>query len=147
MPETISSRTPEGRPNHCPVCGAEIRIEPSQPAGDAPCPQCGVLLWFRGSTEGVHCYEASLIESIRERLASFVGQMPGVDPQLATDSQTFLEETLVAESVEAVELVMELEHEFGIAISADEAAQIKTVGDAVEFIAQRIEEGRTKDKG
>jgi hypothetical protein len=42
----ISSRTPEGQPNHCPVCGADLRIEPSDPAGDAPCPQCGLLLWF-----------------------------------------------------------------------------------------------------
>ena len=43
---TISSRTPEGRPNHCPVCDAELALEPSSPAGDAPCPRCGHLLWF-----------------------------------------------------------------------------------------------------
>src|SRR5437899_2111117 len=43
---TISSRTPEGSPNRCPVCGGEVRVEPSNPPGDAPCPQCGHLLWF-----------------------------------------------------------------------------------------------------
>jgi anti-anti-sigma factor len=42
----ISSRTPEGRPNLCPVCGSAIEIEPSEPTGDAPCPICGHLLWF-----------------------------------------------------------------------------------------------------
>jgi anti-sigma B factor antagonist len=42
----ISSRTPEGSPNRCPVCGAAIPIEPSDPGGDAPCPRCGHLLWF-----------------------------------------------------------------------------------------------------
>src|SRR5438128_1634153 len=42
----ISSRTPEGTPNRCPICGAAVRIEPSQPENDAPCPQCGALLWF-----------------------------------------------------------------------------------------------------
>ena len=42
----ISSRTPEGKPNLCPVCGSGIKIEPSDPAGDAPCPKCGNLLWF-----------------------------------------------------------------------------------------------------
>src|SRR5262249_60310367 len=41
-----SSRTPEGSPNHCPICGTSLRLEPSQPAGDAPCPACGHLLWF-----------------------------------------------------------------------------------------------------
>jgi anti-anti-sigma factor len=43
---TISSRTPEGRSNHCPVCGSDLMIEPSDPAGDAPCPRCEHLLWF-----------------------------------------------------------------------------------------------------
>jgi anti-sigma B factor antagonist len=42
----ISSRTPEGQPNQCPVCGSLLNIEPSDPAGDAPCPRCGHLLWF-----------------------------------------------------------------------------------------------------
>jgi hypothetical protein len=41
-----ASRTPEGLPNRCPVCGNEITIDPSLPAGDAPCPCCGHLLWF-----------------------------------------------------------------------------------------------------
>jgi serine/threonine protein kinase len=42
-----SSRTPEGQPNFCPVCGHEIKVEPSQPTGDAPSPHCGRLLWFQ----------------------------------------------------------------------------------------------------
>lgn len=41
-----SSRTPEGRSRSCPVCGKHLVIEPSMPGGDAPCPHCGVLLWF-----------------------------------------------------------------------------------------------------
>ncbi len=48
----ISSRTPEGRPNFCPVCRSEIRIEPSDPASDAPCPNCGHLLWFAWEDPG-----------------------------------------------------------------------------------------------
>jgi hypothetical protein len=44
----ISSRTPEGVPNRCPVCGSKVRIEPSSPARDAPCPVCGSLMWFNG---------------------------------------------------------------------------------------------------
>jgi signal recognition particle subunit SRP54 len=41
-----STRTPEGEPNRCPVCGKPLQIEPSRPPGDAPCPHCGYLLWF-----------------------------------------------------------------------------------------------------
>jgi anti-anti-sigma factor len=43
---TISSRTPEGASNDCPICGTRVRIDPSRPPGDAPCPNCGHLLWF-----------------------------------------------------------------------------------------------------
>ena len=45
-----SSRTPEGEPNFCPVCGHLVQIEPSRPPGDAPCPYCGHLLWFVEAT-------------------------------------------------------------------------------------------------
>jgi len=42
-----SSRTPEGWPDRCPVCGECVVIEPSLPTRDAPCPSCGCLLWFK----------------------------------------------------------------------------------------------------
>jgi hypothetical protein len=42
-----SSRTPEGIPERCPICGNSVRLEPSSfPSSDAPCPHCGYLLWF-----------------------------------------------------------------------------------------------------
>ena len=43
---TISSRTPEGHPNRCPVCRRRLRLSPSWPSADAPCPHCGSLVWF-----------------------------------------------------------------------------------------------------
>lgn len=47
MSDVISSRTPEGHPNMCDVCGAKVQIEPSLfPRLDAPCLQCGTLLVF-----------------------------------------------------------------------------------------------------
>jgi hypothetical protein len=56
----ISSRTPEGDPTRCPVCGQDCRLEPSSPARDGPCPHCGHLLWF-GDTSGP---EASDMRSV-----------------------------------------------------------------------------------
>jgi nitrogen PTS system EIIA component len=41
-----STRTPEGEPNQCPLCGKTMVLEPSVPPGDAPCPHCGSLVWF-----------------------------------------------------------------------------------------------------
>ena len=48
----ISSRTPEGDPNQCPICGHHVRIEPSIDTRDAPCPSCGHLLWFAEHPSG-----------------------------------------------------------------------------------------------
>ena len=42
----VSSRTPEGDSGNCPICDAEIVIEPSSTLGDATCPNCGQLIWF-----------------------------------------------------------------------------------------------------
>ena len=47
MTAIISSRTPEGEGNCCPVCRATSWMEPSAyPNRDAPCPCCGHLLWY-----------------------------------------------------------------------------------------------------
>ena len=43
---TISSRTPEGWDNRCPICKHDCTIEPSGDSYDAPCPNCGHLIWF-----------------------------------------------------------------------------------------------------
>ena len=39
------TRTPEGSPGYCRVCGHRFRLEASWPGGDAPCPACGSLVW------------------------------------------------------------------------------------------------------
>lgn len=47
------TRTPEGEPNQCPICGKTMVLEPSVPPGDAPCPHCGSLVWFPRPPFGV----------------------------------------------------------------------------------------------
>lgn len=62
----ISSRTPEGEDNYCLVCGNALKLEPSRPPGDAPCPCCGILLWFPAS--GVERTSASALDRIHSRI-------------------------------------------------------------------------------
>jgi hypothetical protein len=65
---TISSRTPEGDPNRCVICGYDCRLEPSWPARDAPCPRCGHLLWFpAGSGPVAVDLDAVVLELIEAR--------------------------------------------------------------------------------
>lgn len=51
--------------------------------------------------------------------------------------ETRLREDLDADSLDLYELVMELEDRYGIRVSEEEAAEIETVGDAVEFVCSR----------
>lgn len=42
-----------------------------------------------------------------------------------------------ADSLDLYELVMELEDQYGISVSEQEASEIKTVGDAVDFVVAK----------
>ncbi len=106
----ISSRTPEGSPNHCPICQSEVRIEPSKFCGDAPCPKCGCLLWFitfSGESQMFFEYEAA--ELIRDRVMEYFTTELGMSTE-ALESKSL--EDLGVDSLEIAELVMELEEQY-----------------------------------
>jgi acyl carrier protein len=113
---TISSRTPDGEPNRCPICGSRIIIEPSLGTGDAPCPRCGHLLWWFQQRVPAPALFANL--SADTPLADVVAGLGG-------------------DSLDTVELVMELEEEFDITIPDEDAQKIVTVGDAIRYIESR----------
>ena len=54
------------------------------------------------------------------------------------DEGTRFREDLDADSLDLYELVMELEDTYGVRVSEEEAAKIETVGDAVDFVLQRL---------
>ena len=57
----------------------------------------------------------------------------GVDEEKVTRELTF-QEDLGADSLDVVELIMEMEDVFNIQISDEDAEKIGTIGDAVDYI-------------
>lgn len=62
----------------------------------------------------------------------------GVQPEEVTRDASFRED-LGADSLDLVELIMEFEDTFGGTISDEEAQEIETVGQAVEYVEQRMQ--------
>ncbi len=106
----ISSRTPEGSPNQCPVCGQQVCLEPTLPSGDAPCPNCGHLLWFVVIGEKWPLVFDAELPALRERVLQVLAKQLGVSAeQLRADPHLFTK--LGGDSLDLVELVMALEEE------------------------------------
>ena len=57
-----------------------------------------------------------------------------VDKDKITDETNFTSD-LDADSIDLVEFILQLEDEFGAEISDEDAEKIKTVGDAVNYVA------------
>jgi acyl carrier protein len=136
MAGIISSRTPEGVPNHCPICDTFVCLEPSQPPGDAPCPNCGTLLWFFPTSAGMRFYESKAIAPLRDKILQTLCANLGVNQEQISTTTSFSKD-IGADSLDIVELVMELEEEFGVTIPDEDAEKIKTVGDAIDYLAKR----------
>ena len=73
--------------------------------------------------------------SVLERVTNIVSEQLGVDKDKITSETSFVND-LGADSLDTVELVMELEEEFDVNIPDDAAEKIQTVGQAVDFIDQ-----------
>ena len=72
-----------------------------------------------------------------ERIKKITVDLLGVEPDQVTPEARFRED-LEADSLDLVELIMALEEEFGGTVSDEEAQQIKTVGQAVEYVKQHM---------
>ena len=75
--------------------------------------------------------------SIEERMIDLVAEQLGVSKDLVTRESSF-EGDLGADSLDIVELVMELEEEFDINIPDDTAEEIRTVGQAIDHIEEML---------
>ena len=73
------------------------------------------------------------MSEIANRVKSIITDKLGVEESQVTPEASFTND-LGADSLDTVELIMELEKEFDLSIPDEEAEKIVTVGDAIAFI-------------
>ena len=77
------------------------------------------------------------MSTVLERVTKVIVDRLGVDESEVKPEASFRED-LGADSLDVVELVMELEDEFDMEISDEDAEKIATVGDAINYIESKI---------
>jgi acyl carrier protein len=82
--------------------------------------------------------EDPTVASVEQRVIDIVAEQLGVSKDQISRETSFVND-LGADSLDTVELVMELEEEFDINIPDDVAEKIQTVGQAVDHISKAVE--------
>ena len=77
------------------------------------------------------------MSEIEARVKAIIVEKFGVSESEVTSEANFTND-LSADSLDRVELIMEIEDEFGISIPEDQAEKIATVGDAVKFVEEMV---------
>lgn len=75
-----------------------------------------------------------------EKIRDVIVDLLEVEPEKVTRDARFRED-LEADSLDLVELIMEFEEQFGSEISDEEAQQLTTVGQVVDYVEQRMAAG------
>jgi acyl carrier protein len=90
----------------------------------------------RASATGNRSREVTTVpDEIEEKVIEIVSEQMGVDKSEITRETSFVND-LNADSLDTVELVMELEDEFELSIPDEEAEKIQIVGQAIDYIKE-----------
>jgi acyl carrier protein len=74
-------------------------------------------------------------EEILRGLAEIVNEVAGVETSEITPEKSFVDE-LDIDSLSMVEIAVQVEDRFGVKVPDDVLANLKTVGDAVDYVAK-----------
>jgi acyl carrier protein len=77
-------------------------------------------------------------DNVEAKVREIIVNELGVESEKVTREASFVED-LGADSLDTVELVMAFEEEFGIDIPDEDAEQMRTVGDAIDYLTKSAE--------
>jgi len=78
------------------------------------------------------------MSDLHEKVKDIIVEELGVERDKVSDDASFMED-LGADSLDTVELVMAFEKEFDVDIPDEDAEKIRTVGDALKYLDEKVE--------
>jgi len=82
--------------------------------------------------------EGNLMASIQEQVYEIIQRKLSVNLEQITPEASFTED-LGADSLDTVELVMDLEEEFNITIPEEDQEKLRTVQDAIDYLESNLD--------
>ncbi len=76
-------------------------------------------------------------KQVEAKVFKIVAEKLNIEEKNVSAASRF-QEDLGADSLDIVELLMEIEEDFGVSISDEESERLKTVGDAIKFIGSKL---------
>ncbi|MFW6193337.1 MAG: acyl carrier protein [Gemmatimonadota bacterium] len=76
------------------------------------------------------------MSEIKDAVKEIIASELGVEVGKVTEDAHFVDD-LGADSLDTVELVMAFEEEFGLEIPDEDAEEMQTVGDAIEYLSEK----------
>ena len=77
------------------------------------------------------------MSNVEEKVKDIIAEELGVEREKLTPEASFMED-LGADSLDTVELVMAFEKEFDIDIPDEDAEKLRTVGDALKYLNEKV---------
>jgi acyl carrier protein len=77
------------------------------------------------------------VSELEEKVKDIIAEELGVERDKITDEASFMDD-LGADSLDTVELVMAFEKEFDLDIPDEEAEKLRTVGDALKYLHEKV---------
>ncbi|ETX03086.1 MAG: acyl carrier protein [Candidatus Entotheonella factor] len=78
-------------------------------------------------------------KDVVKKVKDIIAEQLGVEDTEVTDSASFIDD-LGADSLDTVELVMAFEEAFGLEIPDEDAEDIQTVSNAIDYISKKVAE-------
>jgi acyl carrier protein len=84
-----------------------------------------------------YSFPEGVMSDLEEKVKDIIVEELGVEREKLTNDASFMED-LGADSLDTVELVMAFEKEFDVDIPDEEAEKLRTVGDALKYLHEKM---------